>query len=107
MRLLECLASLRSLEDLPAIVEALGGSSGFSAFEVAALRPLLRATLPERVAEVGRFGALPCLGVEGEDAERVGIRLARATATRGEPVLVFALSSVHARLVVAKHDAAS
>lgn len=101
MRLLECLASLRSLEDLPAIVEALGGSSGFSAFEVAALRPLLRATLPDRVAEVGRFGALPCLGVEGEDAERVGIRLARATATRGEPVLVFALSSVHARLVVA------
>lgn len=102
MRSLECLASLHSLEDLSALVEALGGTSHFSPFEATAFRPLLRgATLPDRVAEVGRFGALPCIGIEGEDPGRAGARLARATASRGEPVFVLAIPPDRGRLIVA------
>src|SRR5689334_18146592 len=87
MRIEEALSQIRSLYDLPALIEALGGEPRFQ--EVGPREAFGRAAESGRIlaaAEVGRFGTLPCLAVLAERPAHSVEKLVRHGMKRGEPI---------------------
>ena len=94
MDLQGALENCRSLSDCPRLVEALGGEPRFIPLPPELLARRTRNDAEQtQAAEVGRFGALPCIAIATQVPERSAARLARSMMMRGEPCLVIGVAA--------------
>ena len=93
MRIEKALASVATLHDLPALVDALGGEPRFGEIAPRGWLGALASRLEVSAsAEVGRFGAMQVVGVVAAAPPRVAERIARYLFKRGDAALVVAIT---------------
>lgn len=100
MRIEEAIRNCRSLPHCPALVEAVGGSPRYLPLSASVFKGRA-GPVPTDVADIGRLGPVPCLGIDGEYPQRIAGRIARSTMARGEPCLVIAPASAGAPVILA------